>query len=341
MPNCGSQFWLCDLPIHYDTYNGCSHDCKYCFARRKKGIDKVECGEPLSQLEKFVTGGRNKDTQWCDWKIPVHIGGMSDPFQPAEKQYRKTYEMLKMLADTYYPCVISTKGDLCVEEQYLELISKCNVCMQISMACDKYDAIEQGAPSYQRRLEVVKTLSQHAKRVNIRVQPYLHECFNDINANISDWADAGAYDVIFEGMKFQKKKRGLVKCGADMVYPVEVLKKDFSRLRDECHKWGLKFYSGENRLRRMGDDLTCCGIDGMEGFDPNRYNLNHLLNGDKVQPTEKMCEKGTGASVLHSMHQNTGTYERAKKCSFKDAMMILYADSKETCDETFSVGERI
>lgn len=341
MPNCGSQFWLCDLPIHYDTYSGCSHDCKYCFARRKKGIEKISFGESVSQLENFIKGKRNKDTEWCDWDIPIHIGGMSDPFQPVEKTHRKTYECLKLLAETQYPAVISTKGDLCIEPDYLELLKSGNICMQISMACDKYDRIEQGAPSFERRLEVVKTLSQNVKRVNIRVQPYLHECFADVYKNIKRFAESGAYGVIFEGMKFQKKKDGLVKCGADMVYPLEILRKDFISLRKECHNNGLKFYSGENRLRRMGDSLTCCGIDGLDGFVPNVYNLNHLLNGDKTEPTDKMTESGTGASVLHSMLQNAGSYERDKKCSFKDAIMITYADIKKTCDDVFSVGKRI
>ena len=31
----------------------------------------------------------------------------------------------------------------------------------------------------------------------------------------------------------------------------------------------MKFYSGENRLRAMGDSMTCCGIDGLEGFKGN------------------------------------------------------------------------
>jgi DNA repair photolyase len=341
MPNCGSQFWLCDLPIHFDTYSGCSHDCKYCFARRKKGIENITYGESVKQLENFIKGGRNKDTIWCDWNIPLHFGGMSDPFQPAEKTHRRTYECLKLLAETKYPVIISTKGDLCIEPDYLYLLSKCNVCMQVSMACGKYDRIEQGAPSFERRLEVVKVLSKHVKRVNVRVQPYLHECFADVYKNIKRFADAGAYGVIFEGMKFQKKKNGLVKCGADMVYPLEVLKKDFISLRAECHKHGLKFYSGENRLRRMGDSLTCCGIDGLEGFDPNTYNLNHLLNGDKTEPRDKMLESGTGASALHSMLQNAGSYERDKKVSFKDANLIIYADYKKTCDDVFSVGKKI
>lgn len=38
MPEYGSQIVLCDLPIRFDTYKGCSHNCKYCFVQRKKDM---------------------------------------------------------------------------------------------------------------------------------------------------------------------------------------------------------------------------------------------------------------------------------------------------------------
>ena len=114
MPSCGSQCFLCDLPIRFDTYKGCTHLCKYCFVQRKSTLD-VELGESVASLKNFVEGKRAKDTQWCDWNIPLHWGGMSDPFQPCEKKYKRSLECLKYLAKTQYPVVISTKGKLCIE----------------------------------------------------------------------------------------------------------------------------------------------------------------------------------------------------------------------------------
>lgn len=32
---CGSQIILCNLPVRFDTYRGCSHGCRYCFAQKK------------------------------------------------------------------------------------------------------------------------------------------------------------------------------------------------------------------------------------------------------------------------------------------------------------------
>jgi hypothetical protein len=94
--------------------------------------------------------------------------------------------------------------------------------------------------------------------------------------SIDTFAKAGVYGVVFEGIKYFAKKDGTIKHGSDYVYPSDVLKKHFEIFRDKLHDRGMKFYSGENRLRSMGDDLCCCGIDGM-GWRPNRANLNHYL----------------------------------------------------------------
>jgi hypothetical protein len=35
--------------------------------------------------------------------VPMHFGGMSDPFQPAETRHRVTLEFLSALSDYNYP----------------------------------------------------------------------------------------------------------------------------------------------------------------------------------------------------------------------------------------------
>lgn len=100
---CGTQVILCNLPVRFDTYKGCSHGCKYCFAQKKQNIAKIQRDETVEALRSFVEGKRGRETAWCDWNIPIHWGGMSDPFQPIEKNIRASYECLKLLAETKYP----------------------------------------------------------------------------------------------------------------------------------------------------------------------------------------------------------------------------------------------
>ena len=326
--DCGSQIAICDLPIHFDNYVGCSHACEYCFVKRFKDIRKIKpMNGSYNSLNQFIKGNRNNYTKWCDWDIPIHWGGMSDPFQPIEKNNKNnidsTYNILKLLAETKYPVVISTKGKLCIEKEYLDLLKQCNVVMQVSCVSKYYDNVEKGAPTYKERLNMIEVLSDNVQRVIVRCQPYLPDVKNDVLRNsLNDFSKAGAYGVIFEGMKYDKtpKERDdslFELVGRDICYKKGLLHSHFKLFKKRAHELGMKFFVGENRLRTMGDSLCCCGVSDL--FKVNEFNCNHLLNGDKVEPTGSMNKPGTGV-VFHSLDQSAGTYERQKRLTMVDLM---------------------
>ena len=333
MPKCGSQIVLCDLPVRFDTYRGCSHMCKYCFTQKKTDLAVVERGESQKALRDFIGGKRSKETNWCDWNIPLHWGGMSDPFQPAEREHKVSLECLKVFAETQYPFVVSTKGRLICEGEYLDLIKRCNCVVQISLVCPEFDQLEPGAPPFEERLEMVRTLAPH-KRVNVRMQPYMVEVHDSIMQSVRRIADAGAHGIVVEGMKFAKKKDGLVKVGGDWCYPIDDLRGRYDQIRKEAHRLGLRFYCGENRLRDMGDALCCCGIDGLEGFKGNAFNINNIMNGHAEEPTAAMLEKGT-AGPFATLYQMAGISQRLRGLSFRDMMLSELANKTEFYREMF------
>ncbi len=317
MIECGSQIVLCDLPIRLDSYQGCSHACEYCFVKRKYDIKNIKPINSVNSLKGFIKGERTSLTNWCDWNIPLHWGGMSDPFQPCEEQHKISLEYLKILAESKYPFVVSTKGKLLAKDEYLNLLKECNAVVQISMVCSKYDVLEKGCASYEERLEMVRKIAPNCKRVIIRIQPYLTEVLNDVLENLPRLKEAGAYGITIEGMKFLKMKEGLIKVGGDVCYPKPVLKDHFSRIKDACHKLGLKFYCAENRLRAMGDAMTCCGIDGLEDFKGNSFNLCHIYNGECPKPTPAMLKPDT-VTPFKGINQNTVFSREAKGKSLFD-----------------------
>ena len=316
MPDCGSQIFLCDVPIRFDTYEGCSHDCKYCFASRKKGINIIKKGEGKESLINFINGKRSIKTNWADWDIPLHWGGMSDPFQPCEEECEYSYECLKVFKETQYPFIV-------------DILKDCNVVVQISLVSPKYDNIELGCPTFDERIEMIKKIAPKVKRLNVRIQPYIREAKKDILNNLKLYKEIGVYGIILEGMKFKKKSGHLERLGGDCVYHLKDLEKDFSEIKKIAHSLGLKFYCGENRLRNMGDDLCCCGIDGLEGFKGNNYNLNHLLyDKDKPIATEAMLLNGSGL-VFKSLGQNTTVQNFVKDKTFKECMDICMKDKEK------------
>lgn len=323
MPTVGSQITICDLPVRFDTYEGCSHQCSYCFVLRKNDL-KVGAGESADTLKKWVQGQRTKELSWCDWEIPLHWGGVSDPFQPIEKKEKRSLKALEVFAESQYPFVVSTKNALISQEPYLTLIKKCNCVVQFSAVCPKYDAMERGASTYEQRLEAMRKIAPH-KRVIVRVQPYTPEVLLDVMQQIRVWADIGVYGIVVEGMKYVGRRKGvkLVSIGADLCYPVELLKAHFEKIKASCHKNGLRFFCGENRLRFMGDSLCCCGIEGM-GWQENKANLNHIIyDKEGVHYTQGQCTK-----PIHRIGQATLLGHYTTSSTYKEVMELAARSSK-------------
>ena len=338
MPNCGSQCWLCDMPIRFDTYKGCTHGCKYCFVQRngKYDISKVQKGEGVKALMSWIQGKRTSETNWCDWNIPLHWGGVSDPFQPCERYYKMSYNALRVFAETKYPFVVSTKGRIIAEPEYLELTRKCNCVVQISMVCSSYDKLEEGAPTFEERLEIARKVAPSVKRLTVRIQPYMHEVYGEVYENLEKFKAAGAYGVIVEGMKFASKRPGLVKVAGDYTYPKALIESDILKLKQRAHELGLALYSGENRTRELGDSLCCCGVSDLPGFKVNEYNLNHLLHGGKPAKTSQMQKTGT-AMCFQSLYQNTANSRRLRGESFESEMLNVYKTKRDYVNETFGL----
>lgn len=295
MISCGLQCLSCDYPVHMDTYAGCSHACRYCFANERKSISNIEPLNSTKGLKQFIAGKRNKQTVCFDWDIPLHWGANADPFQPCEKEYRCSLDCLKVFAETKYPFIVSTKNPVMLtEEPYFSLIKECNCVLQISMACSRYDKLETGAPSYRERLKAAGKLSKHVPRIIARVQPYFIDCLDDVLAELPNMADAGIYGIIISGYTTRKKQKGMTREGRKYKFTVDELFPAYKTIKEACHNVGLRFFCSEYGLDWMGDDLTCCGTEGLDGFKPNRFTLTYLTYAPELaMPTDTMMQAGT------------------------------------------------
>ena len=185
------------------------------------------------------------------------------------------------------------------------------------MACSAYDKLETGAPGYKKRLLAAKILSRRVKRLIVRVQPYFADKYKDILAEIPHYAESGAYGIICEGYHTKKKQKGLIKDGK-YCFSLDVLAPQFKAIKEKCHEYGLRFFCGEDRLRFLGDSLTCCGTEGLEDFKPNTFNIQHLAHGI-TEPTKQMQEIGT-TRPFRSRKQSQAWELHIKDRSFEDMM---------------------
>lgn len=336
MIDCGTMCLKCDYPIHFDTYQGCSHACKYCFVKFNRDISKIKPVETTESLRNFIEGKRTMRVNWCDWDIPLHWGANSDPFQECELIHHKSLEVLKILNATQYPVIVATKNpNMLLNEPYRSLISSCNAVLQVSMACSKYDKLETGCPTFEQRLQAVSELSKEVKRVTIRIKPYFPDCHKDILESIPRIAEAGAYSVTVETFVSKKKMSGMTKYGKCYMFDNDTLYPKYLEIRDVAHKNGLKFLCTEEGLNWLGDSLDCCGCEGLEGFKGNHYNATHLAyDEEKPQPTDAMLKTNTWYP-FKCMKQSSSWAEHCRDRSFEDLI-------NETTENivNFSINEK-
>lgn len=328
----------CPLPVNFDTYWGCSHKCVYCFANNSvqkstgsKGRSEEESGiegyGDASILAKYISGKRNKVESWCDWKIPICIGRNSDPFQPCEPREGRTLECLKLLAKTGYPFVITTKGtSVATLPEYLAVLKDCNCLFQISMCCSLHDKMESGAPTYEERLKHLEKLSSVVPRTVCRWQPLFLEFVPRQLVEVGRIKSAGAYGILCDSA-YLNVKTTLCKYfyNAHYHYSNEDLEKNYVRIRAACHSVGLKFLCSE--MKRLSDELPCCGTKGMEGFEPCRCNAPYsILRPEEYHETPRMKEDGT-AGVFHNVFMGRDDYSKLKTRSFASVMRAYCKDS--------------
>ena len=109
---------------------------------------------------------------------PIAFGTNTDPYQPIEKQYGITRELLELLAATKHPFTITTKSDLVLRDlDILAPLAKENLtCVSISLtSLDNHLSrlMEPRASAPHKRLAAIRALSNAGVRVIVQMAPII------------------------------------------------------------------------------------------------------------------------------------------------------------------------
>lgn len=274
--NVSSKFAICGLPIRVDTYKNCTFGCKYCFANCRKVMEfgkEIQIGN-LKQVEKllhkiFDLGEINKENLLevlISQKITWHCGGMSDPFQPIEKELGITKRLIDLSNKYKIPILFSTKSDT---------VYDCNINpelhtfqLSITNIYDRKD-IEPNVSSIESRYEFYKNLKDRGFKVGIRIQPFLPN-ITDLKL-VEMFKDADNFTL--EGIKIvpqnKEHKEYILKT-------LNLNKEDFTQMGllnlkptirlemykpfiDYFNKYNIPFSIADNDLHYIGTNKCCCG----------------------------------------------------------------------------------
>ena len=112
--------------LSINPYRGCEHGCIYCYARPNHGYVGLSPGldfetrlfAKVNAPELFRKELAREGYQ-CE---PINIGSVTDPYQPIERQYRITRQLLEVALTHRQPVTLITKGSLI--ERDIDLLSE-------------------------------------------------------------------------------------------------------------------------------------------------------------------------------------------------------------------------
>jgi len=190
-----------------NPYRGCSHACRYCFARNTHTYLDLDSGHDFdSKIVVKVNAPElvRRELAHPKWAgEPIAMGTNTDPYQRAEGRYRLMPRIIAALRDRANPFSILTKGTLILRD--LELLQQAARVAPVSVAVSVgstdeqvWRAIEPGAPSPLRRLEVVRRLSAAGLGCSVMMAPVLpglSDTPEQLEGTVAALVEAGATSI--------------------------------------------------------------------------------------------------------------------------------------------------
>ncbi len=109
-----------------NAYRGCEHGCVYCYARPTHAYHDLSPGLDFeTKLFAKPDAARILRDTLARPKyrpLPIAMGTNTDPYQPIERRYRITREILEVCLDARHPVTITTKSDRVIDD--LDLVTE-------------------------------------------------------------------------------------------------------------------------------------------------------------------------------------------------------------------------
>ena len=193
-----------DVPFDrsINAYRGCEHGCVYCFARPTHAFHDLSPGLDFESrlfakpdapaLLKAELGKRGYMCQ------PIALGTNTDPYQPIERDWKITRQILEILNDCCHPVTITTKSDrVCRDIDILSAMAArtlAAVMISVTTLDPKLARVmEPRAATPGRRLAAIRRLGAAGVPVFVSLSPMI-PAINDheIEAVVEAAAEAGA-----------------------------------------------------------------------------------------------------------------------------------------------------
>ncbi len=173
-----------DIPFRYSVnpYRGCEHGCIYCFARPSHaylglspGLDFETRLFAKTNAVALLRDELAKPGYRCD---TISLGINTDAYQPIERKYRLTRQLLEVMRDCRQPVALITKSALIERDiDILQDMTRDNlVHVTISITTLNHDIsryMEPRTAAPARRMQTVATLARAGIPVGVNAAPVI------------------------------------------------------------------------------------------------------------------------------------------------------------------------
>jgi DNA repair photolyase len=190
-----------------NPYRGCEHGCIYCYARPSHAFHDLSPGldfeSRLFAKPDAAALLRAELAKPGYVAAPMALGTNTDPYQPIERDWGITREVIAVLAECRHPLTITTKSDRVVRD--IDLLSGmaaqglASVCVSVTSLDPRIAGmIEPRAPHPERRLAAVRRLADAGVPVYVSIAPVIPAITDhEIEHLVERAAEAGASAAFF------------------------------------------------------------------------------------------------------------------------------------------------
>jgi DNA repair photolyase len=210
-----------DLPFDrsINPYRGCEHGCSYCYARPSHAYLGLSPGLDFeSRLFAKPNAAELLERELANPKYmprEIALGTNTDPYQPIERQYRITRQILEVLARVDHPVTIVTKSALVTRDIDLLAPMAAKGLARVALSVTTLDgklarAMEPRASTPRKRLEALKQLKAAGIPTAIMIAPII-PAINDheIEVLLEAAADVGVEEAHYVLLRLPLELREL------------------------------------------------------------------------------------------------------------------------------------
>jgi len=243
------------LPFRFTVngYRGCSHACRYCFARPTHEYLDLDSGVDFDSqivVKINVADVLRRELHRPSWtRESVALGTNTDPYQRAEGRYALMPGIIAALVDSGTGMSILTKGTLLRRD--LSLIAQAAQQVPVSLAvslavgdAELHRDVEPGVPTSASRLELISAIREAGLDCHVMVAPvlpYLTDSVAHLDDLLGRIAAAGAAGVTVFALHLRGSTRGwfmawLARSHPDLVGPYRQLYRRGAYLPEEYRR---------------------------------------------------------------------------------------------------------